>query len=59
MYSGPECLLRLLRPLQSVGPEQLQAPIIEAHIQSHMLWVPEAVFYNTELPPKIRSPVSL
>jgi hypothetical protein len=42
-----------------VGPEQFQSPIIEPHIQSHMLWAPEAVFYHTELPPKILSPVNL
>ena len=58
-YSGPESLLRLLRALQPVGPEQLQSPIIEPHIQSHVLWAPEAVLYRTELPPKLRSPVGL
>jgi hypothetical protein len=51
--SGPESLL------QSVGPEQFQSPIIEAHIQSQVLWVPPAVLYRTEHPPKLRSPVGL
>lgn len=57
--SGPENLLRFLRALQSVGPEQLQSPIIQPHIQSHVLWVPEAMLYRTEHPPKFRSPVGL
>jgi hypothetical protein len=52
-------LVGLLRTLQPVGPEQLQSSIIEPHIQSHMLWVSEAVLYRTKHPPKLRSPVSL
>jgi hypothetical protein len=59
--SGAGNLRRLLflGTLQLVGPEQLQLPIIEPHIQSQVLWLPEAMLYRTEHPSQLRSPVGL